>query len=71
MKTLRQIKEETDPGDQQRMADMLQISKTLVSLVLNGDRPDYHNIQLAFSIMLQQRETLKQKIKQLNKPKMI
>jgi predicted transcriptional regulator len=64
MKSFEQIRKEVRQGDRQLIADALGISKSLVSMVLNYERTDRHNIQLAFNILLKQREDLKKQVKQ-------
>ena len=58
MKSFKEIKRQAEKGDRQRVAEIANISVSMVKMVLKGDREDYHNIQKIFSDLLENRERL-------------
>jgi hypothetical protein len=58
MKTLQEIKQTARKGDYSRVAEVVKVSKDLVSKVVNELRTDHYNIQKTFSDLLDNRERL-------------
>lgn len=58
MKTLKEIKESAKKGDYTRAAEILEVSPSLVRMVVDEDRKDHHDIQRTLSEILEARERI-------------
>lgn len=67
MKSFKEIKNKVSTEDYEAVANATGYSLRMVRAIVYGERKDHRNVQLAFNLILKQREDLKEELKSITK----